>query len=345
MIHIKQFIRALNLSFLLYTSSRSLTAHQEPTPSPPFRATVATIVVDIIIRNSKNKPITTLRKKDFELLENGIRQDIEDLTIVMPNTTASSNNNAARAKTADRPIPKAHPSSATTTDPSFLAIVFDRLTPNARLLAYKEALTYLDTLHENDIAEIFLSDIGLTTIQPYTNDRTKLRTALHNITNHTTSIFDRTATRDIKTSSSTGNTHPSIPIMANTEFVEKPIDNRSDLTGEVVSHQQTIWEVITHDQQGYTTTNTLLAITTTLSTLPKCKNIVFFAENLSIPDAVLPHFKNVISNTNHGNINVYTINTTGLRVHNKDAETGREIRTIDATNLTVNLDNSNQSEL
>jgi VWFA-related protein len=342
--------RALLASLLLCGVVASLSAHQEkaaPAPRQTFGAAVAAVVVDAVVRDNKGKPVTNLRKEDFELLEDGVRQEIGDVTVVMPGPTAEHTH--AATGPGERPTSGALSGGTPSIEsPSFLAIVFDRLTPEARALAYKGALAYLDTLHQNDYAAIFLSDLTLTTIQPYTNDRVKLRTALRDVASRATSGFDRAATKDIGKSDSLGDAHASVPVVASAESAGRPVDNRTGFAGEVmatIERTHSSWEIMARDQQGYATTNALLAITTGLGALPGRKSVVFFAEGLSIPDGVLPHFRNVITNANRGNVSVYTIDAAGLRVHSTDAEIGREVRAMGAAGLTVNLDGSNQSGL
>jgi VWFA-related protein len=280
---------------------------------------------------------------------------------VLMRATPRPGNAATTAAAAERPNSGRPPSGVAVTSPSFLAIVFDRLTPDARALAYKGALAYLDTLHENDYAAIFLSDLRLTTVQPYTNDRTKLRVALRDLASHVTSVFDPAANRDpLRQVDESGNplpgdADPSTPVVASAESVGRPVDNRGpvwDLTQalrremmalDLTTHNS--WSAMVRDQQGYATTNALLAITTGLGALPGRKSVVFFAEGLSLPDAVLPQFRNVITNANRGNVSVYTIDAAGLRVHSKDAEIGREIAAMGAAGLKVDATGSNTSSL
>jgi VWFA-related protein len=340
-----------------------VTAGQETAaPMQNLRTGVAAIVVDAVVRDTKGKPVTNLRKEDFELLEDGVRQKIGDVTVVMPGTPRAGNA-AAIAAAPERKGSGAPPSDSTAAlaSPSFLAIVFDRLTPEARALAYKGALAYLDTLHENDYAAIFLSDLRLTTIQPYTNDRAKLRTALRDVASRTTSVFDPAANRDaLRQVDEFGNplpgdADPSTPVVASAESVGRPVDNRGPVwdTKEALRREMKAIELTTHsswsamvrDQQGYATTNALLAITTGLGGLRGRKSVVFFAEGLSIPDAVLPQFRNVITNANRGNVSVYTIDAAGLRVHSRDAEIGREVAAMGAAGLKVDATGSNMSTL
>src|SRR6266550_4647443 len=98
------FAQALILILLLSASSSPLPARQEPAASPPaqnLRTGVAAIVVDAVVRDSKGKPVTNLRKEDFELLEDGVRQDIGDVTVVMPGSIERGK--AATGAPAERP--------------------------------------------------------------------------------------------------------------------------------------------------------------------------------------------------------------------------------------------------
>ncbi len=56
---------------------------QAPSPAQPhFAAGATAITVDVVVRDRHGKPVTDLKKDDFELLEDGVRQDIGDMTLV-----------------------------------------------------------------------------------------------------------------------------------------------------------------------------------------------------------------------------------------------------------------------
>ena len=313
-----------------------------PAQPKPFAAGAAAVVVDAVVRDRKGKPVTDLRKDDFELFEDGVRQDIGDVTVMgMPGGSGSGDLAAAGPKRAtSQPETATKPYAAS---PSFLAIVFDRLSVEARGAAYRGALAYLETLHENDFAAVFLADLSLTTIQPYTNDRAKLQTALRDVASRATSAFDRAVVRDDlrerddRGNSLPGDASPGVPVVASAESVGRPVDTRENRAGrEIAALDLTThisWEAMARDHQGYATTNALLAVTSALGTLPGRKSVVFFAEGLAIPVAVLPHFRNVITTANRANVSVYTIDAAGLRVHSKDAEISREVNAAAAMGL------------
>jgi hypothetical protein len=106
-----------------------------------------------------------------------------------------------------------------------------------------------------------------------------------------------------------------------------------------------MWERLARDEQGYATTNALLAIVGALQMVPARKTVVFFAEGLAIPEAVLPHFRRVVMAANRANVSVYTIDAAGLRVHSKDQETSRDIQGMGNAGLKLNPDGSSQSNL
>ena len=59
----------------------------------------------------------------------------------------------------------------------------------------------------------------------------------------------------------------------------------------------------------------------------------------------MPQFDSVVATANRANVSVYTIDAAGLRVHSKDAETGREVRAIGAQSMIVNPDGSTGGSL
>ncbi len=96
-------------------------------------------------------------------------QDLGDVTRVGIPLTAPRAAAAAGTAPAAPPTHSASPRSVAA--PTFLALVFDRLTPDARALAYKGALASLQTSQANDFVGVFVSDLSLVPIQTYTTDR------------------------------------------------------------------------------------------------------------------------------------------------------------------------------
>jgi VWFA-related protein len=324
-------------------------APQRP-PSQPLTAGATAVVVDVVVRDNRGNPVTDLRKEDFRLLENGVIQEIGDVTVVGDPAAAPVRGRAdaaaaGAARAAGRAFELPH------RGPTFVALVFDRLSLDARARAVKGALGLVETLTPDDFVAVYVIDLSLETVQTYTNDHARLRRALDDVARRSSTLFDRDATRKIGESvKALGDADPSVPVVASAESVGRPVDTRdlggSSVVPDAASIQTGLaWEAMVRDQQGYATTHALLAVTTGLGRVPGRKSVVFFAEGLAIPDAVLPHFKDVVTTANRGNVSVYTIDGAGLRVHSADAATGRAVRAMGAEGLAINPDGSNRSDL
>ena len=49
-------------------------------PDPKFGAATTAVVIDVVVRDAKGRPVTDLTRADFELLEDGVAQTLGDVT-------------------------------------------------------------------------------------------------------------------------------------------------------------------------------------------------------------------------------------------------------------------------
>jgi VWFA-related protein len=96
------------------------------------------------------------------------------------------------------------------------------------------------------------------------------------------------------------------------------------------------FEALERDQQGFATSNGLLAVVNGLQRVPGRKTIVFFSEGMAIPDRVLAQFQAVIAAANRANVAIYTMDAAGLRTHSP-TEATREALEAAATARYRNL--------
>lgn len=313
-----------------------------------FKTEAAAVVIDVVARDRRGQPVLDLRRDEFEVYEDGVRQEIAGLEVVLARELPEAPR-ATESQTAREGTVRTAASTPSSTSPSFVALVFDRLSPEARALAYKGALAHLETMSEADYVGVFVSDLSLIPVQTYTNDRVRLRQAIQTVGTTATAHFDRAAMSSIqKLTGAGGDAHPSVPEVASAEFLGRPVDARTrpdNIPVGLDEATKNTWEALSRDRLGYSTTNALIAVTSGLGALPGRKTIVFFAEGLAIPDAVMPHFRNVVTTANRANVTIYTIDALGLRVHSKDAETGRAVRAAGNAGLELNEDGSSKSNL
>jgi VWFA-related protein len=277
----------------------TLTAWQEP----PFKATATAVTVDVIVRDQRGQPVTDLRREDFQVFENGVLQQVKDFVRVgnVPQSGSTSGEANVRTETSKAADSREH---ASATSPTFVALVFDRLSPEARALSHKGALAYLETNREQDFAGVFLADLSLVTIQTYTTNRGLVRKALDELATRATSKSDRFRVG----MPGHGDPDPGVPPTASPES-----DGRADLSSptpglaSMMDRMERAFEAMQRDQQGHATVNSLLAVVSGLGGLPGRKSVMFFAEALSLPANVLAQFESVVATANRLNVSVYTI--------------------------------------
>ena len=251
--------------------------------------------------------------------------------------------------------------SAAVTAPTFVALVFDRLSPEARALSWKAALTYLDTARDNDFAGVFVVSNALDMVQTYTTDRVALKKAIDDATSRATANYSKNADRPFQgrpdrspSTSMTASAEERGPVGGATPTNPggvlpgapaagpgNPADaqRRFDAVLErVVNRTEATYETMMREEQGYATTNGLLALIDAMSLLPGRKTVVFFAEGLAIPPAVLARFDSVVATANRANVSVYTVDSAGLRVHSSQSETAANVNAIGNTSFDRNLD-------
>jgi hypothetical protein len=85
------------------------------------------------------------------------------------------------------------------------------------------------------------------------------------------------------------------------------------------------FEALERDQQGFATSNGLMAVVQGLQRVPGRKTIVFFSEGMAIPDRVLAQFQAVIAAANRANVAVYTMDAGGLRTHSPTEQARAEM--------------------
>src|SRR5688500_7562850 len=185
-------VRQLFLVLCLAVAAPRLGSGQAATPAQsqttPARADRAVqshataVLVDVVVRDRRGQPVTDLGAGDFEIFEDGVRQEVGSVTLYTPESGGAP----ARVAAAEpAPAEPASPSKSAALEPPpqpVVALVFDRLSPEARAVAYKAALGYVGTAGlSQSMIGVFGIDMSLVTQQNYTRDSGKLRSAIEGL--------------------------------------------------------------------------------------------------------------------------------------------------------------------
>jgi VWFA-related protein len=292
----------------------------QPRAQPPAqRATeadateVRAIVVDVVVRDARGNPITDLTAQDFELTEDGARQDIGSFTAVVGEPPAQTR------RAATKPATPAAPEAASKA-PEVMAFVFDRLTPDGRAFATKAALGYVgDGAVANNIIAVFGIDLSLIFYQPFTRDSGLIRKGVDAAAGQATSQFGNS--RGTQAALAEQAVRAAQAVQQATAGAGGPGAATPNVAGAasdaqfsaMQSRMQERFQALERDQQGYATSNALMAIVSAMKAIPGRKSVVFFSEGLSIPSNVQRQFISVIDAANRANVSIYPMDAAGLR--------------------------------
>lgn len=156
-----------------------------------FKSETKLVIVDLTVRDKSGRPITTLKKGDLELFEDGVRQDIRVFELQkltgQPLTPVSFASTAPRtieekAKTpAKAPVAPAPDSAIRYQDRRLLCLLFDftSMQPPEQLRAQEAAIKFLESqMTSSDLVEIMTYNAKLKVVEEWTDDRERLITTL-----------------------------------------------------------------------------------------------------------------------------------------------------------------------
>lgn len=297
--------------------------------------------LDVIVRDKKGRPVKDLKPGDFEVLEDGVAQKVESFRFI--------SREPAPAKSSDenQPVPPgatATPTPPKRSTPSVTALVFDRLSPEARALARKAGLAYAqEGMAGAGFTGVFGIDQALRTYQSFTDDALLIKDAVEHATSTATSSSGGDAgkirsgveqSRNLDQSMSTSVAAVSAAGAARDSAGASEAaaaGGQAALAREFVEMQTRMleqYERLERDQEGHSTINSLLAVIAPMQKLPGRKTIIFFSEGLKLPPSVQQKFPAVINAANRANVSIYSIDAAGLRIESGTAEAARELNSI-----------------
>ena len=318
----------------------------EPSPSAPppdktpvFGLQTTAVVVDVVVRDKKGHLVRDLTASDFEVFEDGSKQAVDSFRVVdnhPPEEAETADAAPAAAPTpapgAPAPAPSARPASAAA--PAVIAFVFDRLTADGRAMAEKSALSYVERGHvSGDLVAVFTVDLALRTLQPFTNDLTAVKTAVKRAASQGNTAFSTADNREEARRRATAVNRADDALAALGGSGPGGAANQAQagaIAAQQVYDQAQLnmlrtFDALERDQQGFATTNGLLAVVNGLKAVPGRKTIVFFSEGLAIPANVQARFRDVIASANRANVSIYAVDAGGLRVESGLKEARDEI--------------------
>ena len=316
-------MRALPVAVLVLagTALSAQTPLQAPPQPPPQkqplraatgdRAGATAVVVDVVVRDSRGRPVVTLGADDFEIYEDGVRQPIGSFR--PPMAAGGTGAPAAAPGVEAQGTPAVKATKPAPREPAVMAVVFDRLSIESRKLAVDAMRRYMGDGHDSaNIVGVFDIDLALRILQPFTRDAEAVRASLAKVSATRAGSVDPMHVTDMRGPMTQG--------LAGGASGGRPAD---DLTVSMTDLFDGTLGQLQAEFGGSTTVHGLAAIVAGLSRAPGRKSILMFSQGVSLARDGDPRFYALIDQANRANVAVYTVDAAGLRAGSYNLLAGR----------------------
>jgi VWFA-related protein len=288
--------------------------------------TTAEVQVDLVVKDKKYRLVRDLEPGDIEVYEDGVRQELRSLRLVVGEAAGGADTSRTQGAA---PANTAAEAGGLTLKGNTVALIFDRLSPGARKLAYDAALAYAENSKSpDDSVGVFATGLSLSVVQQYTKDAVLVRAAI-----------DKVGTQaDAFSSGGKSNREQARDITDRLVEVDRSLEGLTGRAGDefvalkteqlqLQTMRRTLesFETMERTLQGRATATALLAIINSMRELPGRKAVLFFSEGVAIPADVQALFRSVIATANRAGVSIYAVDAAGLRVESARAETRKEI--------------------
>ncbi|NOT60079.1 MAG: VWA domain-containing protein, partial [Acidobacteria bacterium] len=315
------------LLFLLFAGGAAFTttihAQQNKPPQAPgqtdaIRIGSEEVLLDLVVRDKKGRPIRDLKATDIEVFDDGVKQKLTAFRAVQPSTETPIA--AAPANTTTAPASNATPAPATTSETNrqanLVTFVFERLNNESRILARQAAEEFLNNqLDSNVYATVYMMDARLRVIQHFTNDREQLRAAIGMATGQAATQFaerSESIRRELETSARLAEGLANLQGGPGGAPAGVQQDAAAQKFAEMTLNTLRAEDNAEMQVQGGMSVYSLLALVAGQRKLIGRKSVVYFSEGFQVPPNLLDPFRSAISAANRANITFYAFDARGL---------------------------------
>jgi VWFA-related protein len=276
-------------------------ANQAPASDqkPVFASGTTKVILDVVVRDKKGRPVPDLRADEIEVYEEGVKQTVEAFERIEAATTTTPGAAPAARPDATRQL-------------NLVTFVFDQLGETGRRQAQRAAESFLERgLRPNTFVAVFRVDQRLSMVQPFTNDRQKLKEAISRSTSGTfIGVTDEKAAleqamAELKRTESVASAEgPGAAAQGGTMAARAQ--------AQAISNMLRMANSLQRQQMGGSSLYPLIALVKGQQTLAGRKTMLYMTERLEVPPSLDAVFRSVISEANRANVSVYTIDARGL---------------------------------
>jgi VWFA-related protein len=283
----------------------------QQTPGATVKTTVDEVLLDLVVRDKKGKPVTDLKPEDLTVLDNGVRQTLTSFHLVSGSEAISTSG----VKTALDPLRQVR----------LVTLAFETMTEaDQRKLARTAAL---DLIKGDQGANVFYSVVAINTqllaLQQFTRDKAALTKAIEHATGGLAAPGMASESESIlaelkrNLSGANGAVQDTDVLAAASQTASQPVANGSQaLDAKLAS---VMLDMLRMDSavtaQGSRLTLTALrALVDGQRSMPGRKSVIYFTWGMYLAPELDVPFHNLLSTANRDNVTFYSIDTRGVMV-------------------------------
>jgi VWFA-related protein len=303
-------IRSLAL-LLLAALAPSRAQQSSSAQTPTIRSIVDEVLLDVVVRDKKGKPVTDLKPSDITVLDNGVKQTLTGFRLVAGSEAIAANG----VKTTLDPFRQAR----------LVTLAFESTADAARRKLAREAARDLvqGSQGPNVFYAVVVINTQLSLLQPFTNDKDALTKAIERATeglggpglsSESDSIQAQLRRR---LSSDSGAPEPSATLAGAVAAAAQPVANGAQaLDAKLASVMLDMLRLDTSvATQG---TRLMLSALRTLvegqSSMPGRKSVLYFTSGMYLGPELDAVFRGLVSSANRNNVTFYALETGGVGV-------------------------------
>ncbi len=319
-------ISSLLLSFSALAAL--LSAQQE---IPRLRVTSYSVVVDVVVTDKRNRHLTELVSEDFEILEDGVVQEIGSVRFVNGEAGQPEEPSAPVAANPTEPAPIAL--SESSPEPHLIVVLLDYATVQFQNQYYvrEAAVEYVrESLRPADLMAVFEVGMSLRFTQGFTNNREALARALSR-GNPSGSLF---AADHAQLASSAENVEDEVELLTASLDAIAASPNRgggfSTLLVEMLNNQMERAQAAqgtyraqlsySREQQSRPVIGALRTIADGLAHISGRKSLILISEGFTVPLTLERSLYQAVEHAGRSNLAIYCIDAAGLAVKPRSVE-------------------------
>ncbi len=341
-------------AFATLVLSVALARAQTPPPdpaqaTPEFRTGTAVVLLDVIARDKKGRPVRDLKAEELQVFENDQRCEIRSFRLVESEGTLEPAAGAVSAAVA--PVEPAAPAGAPAPGEraplNLVTLVFDRMNLEDNRLAAKAARDFVERgMDARTEVAVFAIGARLAVAQPFTADKEALLAAVDLATSGT-DFKDRSLTKEALQKSrdarAAAGRHeaeapPAVEDAATpTRQLVTAGDPMEVVIRQSIANAVRMSDSLQRQMEGQWSLYPLLALVKAQASLAGRKTLVFFSPGVQVPPNLDDVFRTIVSEANRANVSLYPVDTRGLLSQSDIQMSAAALREAATTSMTQQM--------